>query len=63
MDDKFLYRIRESSLNITGSKVPDEPMYLLLNTAISHTWGFPAPMPDGCECESYDCDDDKCKVR
>ena len=41
--------------------MPDEPVYLLLNTAISSTWGFPAPIPDGCECESYDCDDPKCK--
>eukprot|EP00520_Triparma_pacifica_P001309 CAMPEP_0118668902 /NCGR_PEP_ID=MMETSP0785-20121206/20602_1 /TAXON_ID=91992 /ORGANISM="Bolidomonas pacifica, Strain CCMP 1866" /LENGTH=535 /DNA_ID=CAMNT_0006563523 /DNA_START=149 /DNA_END=1753 /DNA_ORIENTATION=+ len=61
MDGNFLYRIKSPSLNITGSKMPDEPMYLILNTAISSTWGFPAPIPDGCECESYSCEDPKCK--
>ncbi|GMH67683.1 hypothetical protein TrRE_jg1878 [Triparma retinervis] len=60
MDGSLLYSISASSLNITGAKMPDEPMYLLLNTAISSTWGFPAPIPEGCNCESYDCSDPLC---
>jgi len=59
LDDEFLYKIEESNLDITGSKIPDEPMYLILNTAISSTWGFPTKL-DTCKCESYDCDDPEC---
>jgi hypothetical protein len=61
MDGEFMYGIEGSSLNITGSTIPDEPMYIILNTAISSTWGFPAPMPDGCKCKSYKCGDPDCK--
>ena len=39
LDDKFLYGIDASALNLTGGIIPEEPMYLLLNTAISSTWG------------------------
>ena len=45
---------------MTGAKVPDEPMYLLLNTAMSSTWGFPAPCPAGCDCDCHDCKNEKC---
>jgi hypothetical protein len=34
--------------------------YLLLNTAISSTWGFPQPCPDGCACDCYDCRKEEC---
>ena len=41
------------------TQIPDEPSYLLLNTAISSTWGFPegteAGCPAGCQCGCYDC--------
>ena len=34
-------------------------MYLILNTAISSTWGFPTPCPDGCAyCQPDNADDD-----
>ena len=36
-------------------------MYLILNTAMSGTWGFPAPMPAGCKCKSYECGDPACE--
>ena len=29
-------------------------MYLLLNTAVSSTWGFPMPCPEGCPCDCFD---------
>ena len=38
----------------------DLPRYLLLNTAISSTWGFPQPCPDGCACDCYDCRKEEC---
>ena len=59
LDDEFLFSVSQENLKISGSKIPDEPMYMLLNTAISSTWGFPAPLPPDCECTSFDCDDDK----
>ena len=37
---------------------PQEPMYLILNTAISHRWGFPEPCPaDSCSAcwHCFDC--------
>lgn len=34
------------------TKIPDEPSYVIINTAISTTWGFPNP-PRGCI--EYDC--------
>mmetsp|Transcript_32743 Transcript_32743/g.49343 ORF Transcript_32743/g.49343 Transcript_32743/m.49343 type:complete len:644 (+) Transcript_32743:149-2080(+) len=38
-----------------GSEISSEPMYILLNTAISKQWGFPKKCPDNCPCEKYDC--------
>ena len=48
LDDEFLYRIDGEALDLTGSMVPEEPMYIIFNTAISSTWGFPKPCPSGC---------------
>jgi hypothetical protein len=42
-----------------GSQIPIEPTYLIFNTAISSTWGFPYVVPDGCT-KCYDCDDPSC---
>lgn len=47
-------------LNATmGSQIPIEPSYLIMNTAVSSTWGFPYDVPDTCK-KCYDCDDPKC---
>ena len=35
-----------------GAQIPQEPSYLVMNTAISNSWGFPDP-PAGCN--TYDC--------
>ena len=61
MDGKFMYAIDGANLDITGSSIPSEPMYLILNTAISSTWGFPAPMPEGCKCKTFKCGDPACE--
>ena len=50
LDGVFLYRIDGNALEPTQALIPEEPMYILLNTAISSTWGFPSPCPDGCPC-------------
>lgn len=45
----------------TGSEISTEPMYILLNTAVSKQWGFPQECPANCPCETldYDCNSDK----
>lgn len=54
VDDKFIFFIDGSALNTTGAIIPEEPMYLLFNTAVSSTWGFPwNPNCQGKVC--YDC--------
>lgn len=42
-----------------GSKIPEEPSYIIFNTAISSTWAFPYSVPDWCP-KCYDCHDPKC---
>ena len=42
-----------------GSKIPEEPSYLIFNTAISSTWAFPYNVPDWCP-KCYDCNNPKC---
>ncbi len=42
-----------------GSKIPEEPSYIIFNTAISSTWAFPYNVPDWCP-KCYDCHDPKC---
>ena len=42
-----------------GSKIPEEPSYIIFNTAISSTWAFPYDVPEWCP-KCYDCDDPKC---
>ena len=59
-DGDFLFSIRGANLAITGSQVPSEPMYLLMNTAVASSWGFPAPCPQGCSCECYECGKPAC---
>jgi len=59
LDGHFLFRIDGDALDVTGAIIPEEPMYVILNTAISSTWGFPAPCPEGCPyCQPDNSDDD-----
>ena len=39
----FRFGIDATSLTPWGTKIPDEPSYVILNTAISTSWGFPNP--------------------
>lgn len=54
VDDKFRFGIEQAGLDEMGSKIPQEPSYVIMNTAISTSWGFPNP-PWGCT--EYDCKD------
>eukprot|EP01033_Poteriospumella_lacustris_P011405 gene11405-8116_t len=62
VDDELVYHVSGAALNETQATLPHEPMYLILNTAISATWGFPTPCPadQGCPCNCYDCRDPAC---
>lgn len=60
-DDALMYSVNAETLSATGAIIPEEPMYIILNTAMSGTWGFPTPCPAGCSCECYDCRDAACR--
>eukprot|EP00526_Cylindrotheca_closterium_P006017 CAMPEP_0113654580 /NCGR_PEP_ID=MMETSP0017_2-20120614/29233_1 /TAXON_ID=2856 /ORGANISM="Cylindrotheca closterium" /LENGTH=604 /DNA_ID=CAMNT_0000567739 /DNA_START=156 /DNA_END=1970 /DNA_ORIENTATION=- /assembly_acc=CAM_ASM_000147 len=59
-DEEFVYSVKGADLGITGSEIPSEAMYLLMNTAVASSWGFPAPCPDGCKCECFECGNPDC---
>ena len=55
-----VYGIKDESLrDLMGSQIPIEPSYLIFNTAVSSTWGFPFDTPETCT-KCYDCNDPKC---
>ena len=58
-DDELIFGLKGSSLQLTKTEIPSEPMYLIMNVAVSHTWGFPS-CPDGCDCKCYECDNPAC---
>ena len=57
LDGKLVLAINGTGIRQggTGSEVSTEPMYILLNTAVSSQWGFPLKCPANCECKDYDC--------
>lgn len=60
LDDEFIYGIRGKVLELTKTEIPSEPMYLIMNTAVASSWGFPKPCPDGCDCSCYQCGNSEC---
>ena len=60
LNNKFLFGIEGHSLNLTGASIPSEPMYMIMNTAVASTWGFPAPCPEGCDCKCFECGNPDC---
>jgi len=60
VNDTFVFGIEDASLDFMGSQIPQEPSYVILNTAVSSSWGFPLPCPPGCDCSCFDCGDPKC---
>ncbi len=54
------FTIKDESLHAaSGAQIPIEPSYLIFNTAVSSTWGFPYNVPDTCK-KCYDCSDPAC---
>jgi hypothetical protein len=60
-DDNFVFGIYGDSLEIMQTEIPSEPMYLLMNTAVSSHWGFPQPCPANCECDCFECGNPQCQ--
>jgi hypothetical protein len=56
----FVYSVKGEDLSITGGEIPSEAMYLIMNTAVASSWGFPAPCPEGCSCECFECGKAEC---
>jgi hypothetical protein len=55
--------IKDKSLkDLMGSQIPIEPSYIILNTAISSTWGFPYDAPSWCPM-CFDCNNPQCTCR
>jgi hypothetical protein len=52
VDGVLRFGVEQESLNFMNTKIPNEPSYIIMNTAISTSWGFPNP-PWGCT--EYDC--------
>jgi Beta-glucan synthesis-associated protein SKN1/KRE6/Sbg1 len=59
-DGELVYGVKGSSLDIMQTEIPSEPMYLLMNTAVSSSWGFPMPCPDNCDCDCFECSNPAC---
>lgn len=59
-DKEFVYSVKGADLSPMSSEIPSEAMYLIMNTAVASSWGFPAPCPDGCDCSCFECDNPKC---
>ena len=52
VDNDFKFGVDGDGLKLMSSEIPNEPSYVIINTAISTSWGFPDP-PWGCT--TYDC--------
>jgi len=59
-DGEFVSAIYSDSLAIMKTEIPNEPMYMIMNTAVASSWGFPLPCPDNCDCECYECGNPAC---
>lgn len=60
LDWVHAFSLKDKSLSeLMGSQIPNEPSYLIMNLAISSTWGFPYNTPDWCK-KCFDCSDPKC---
>jgi hypothetical protein len=51
-DGKFRFGVEQAGLDPYRTQIPQEPSYIIFNTAISTSWGFPNPPPG---CTEYDC--------
>jgi len=60
-DNELIFGFEGETLgDFMQTEIPSEPMYFIMNTAVSSHWGFPQPCPEGCECSCYECGNPDC---
>lgn len=61
LNDRFVLEINGTGIVNAGlgSTISTEPMYIIMNTAVSKQWGFPSTCPANCPCKEYDCNSNK----
>ena len=59
-DNEYVFGVYGDTLSLMQTEIPSEPMYFILNTAVSSHWGFPQPCPEGCKCSCYECGNPDC---
>jgi hypothetical protein len=56
MDGQLISAVHGDSLQRTShTEIPSEPMYLIMNTAISKDWSFPDAYFLNCKCKCWSC--------
>ena len=62
IDGEFVAGISGTELQrVSQTEIPSEPMYLLLNLAVSKDWSFPDAWYLGCEYKCWSCFDPNCQ--
>lgn len=59
-DGEYVFGLYGKTLEFMQTEIPSEPMYFIMNTAVSSHWGFPQPCPEGCKCSCYECGNPDC---
>lgn len=59
-DEEFVFGVYGKTLEFMKTEIPSEPMYFIMNTAVSSHWGFPQPCPEGCKCSCFECGNPDC---
>jgi hypothetical protein len=62
VDGSLVQGVPGESLRLSGTEIPSEPMYLLMNMAISKDWAFPDAYFLNCKHKCYECDNPKCRA-
>lgn len=62
IDDKFITAVEGSDVYKTSkAEIPSEPMYLLMNLAVSRSWGFQNAWYKNCPKKCWTCLDPECE--
>lgn len=63
LDGQLIAAVHGDTLQATSqTEIPSEPMYLIMNTAISKDWGFPDPYYLNCPKKCWSCFDPACRA-
>jgi len=61
VDNQLVSAVYGDDLRATSkTEIPTEPMYLVMNLAVSRDWGFPNATLKNCTKECYSCHDPEC---